>query len=55
MARNLEWRDLKTGTIAFGVLVALAAGILFFARVGVMRGDKSSIYVLTDDAAGIRP
>ena len=53
MARTLEWRDLKTGTIAFAVLTALVLFILIFARVGALHGDKSDIYVLTQDAEGV--
>ncbi|MEO8192427.1 MAG: MlaD family protein [Gemmatimonadales bacterium] len=53
MARNLEWRELKVGGIAFAVLISLAVSILLFARVGALHGDTSNIYVLTDDAPGV--
>ncbi|MEO5509816.1 MAG: MlaD family protein, partial [Longimicrobiales bacterium] len=53
MARSLDWRELKTGTIAFAVLSAIVIFILFFARVGALHGDKSTIYVLTQDAEGV--
>ena len=53
MARNLAWRDLKTGTVAFGVIVAGALGVLIFARVGALHGDKSNIYVLSQEADGV--
>lgn len=53
MARSLDWRELKTGTIAFAVLTGIVVFILFFARVGALRGDKSNIYVLTQDAEGV--
>src|SRR5215217_3211070 len=53
MARNLAWRDLKTGVVAFATIVALALGILLFARVGALHGDTTNIYVVTDDAPGV--
>ena len=53
MSRNLAWRDLKTGTIAFIAIVGLAMSILLFARVGALHGDTTNIYVLTDDAPGV--
>ncbi len=53
MARTLDWGELKTGTIAFAVVAAIAIFILFFARVGALHGDKSNIYVLTQDAEGV--
>jgi hypothetical protein len=53
MARNLEWRDLKIGVIAFTAIVGLALSILFFARVGALHGDTTDIYVVTDDAPGV--
>jgi phospholipid/cholesterol/gamma-HCH transport system substrate-binding protein len=53
MSRNLAWRDLKTGTIAFFAIVGLAMSILLFARVGALHGDTTNIYVVTDDAPGV--
>lgn len=53
MARNLAWRDLKTGMIAFAAIVGVALSILLFARVGALHGDTASIYVVTDDAPGV--
>lgn len=55
MARKLHWRELRTGLIAFGVLATIVIGILFFARVGQLHGDTSTLYVLTDDATGVLP
>lgn len=55
MARTLHWRDLSTGLIAFAVVAAVAIGTLFFARVGALRGDKGTLYVLTDDVKGVLP
>jgi phospholipid/cholesterol/gamma-HCH transport system substrate-binding protein len=53
MSRTLEWRELKTGTVALAVIIALVVSILLFARVGALHGDKSNIYVLTQDAEGV--
>ncbi len=53
MARKLQWGELKTGVIAFAVIVTLVVSILLFARVGALRGDKDTIYVLTQDATGV--
>ena len=53
MSRHLAWRDLKTGVIAFAVIVGLALSILLFARVGALHGDTTSLYVVTDDAPGV--
>ena len=53
MARNLAWRDLKTGVIGFVAIVGLALSILMFARVGALHGDTTDIYVVSDDAPGV--
>jgi ABC-type transporter Mla subunit MlaD len=53
MPRNLAWRDLKTGVVAFAAIVGLAISILLFARVGALHGDTANIYVVTDDAPGV--
>ena len=53
MARDLQWRDLKTGIIAFAAIVGGALSILLFAKVGALHGDTTDIYVVTDDAPGV--
>jgi hypothetical protein len=53
MARDLQWRDLKTGIIAFVAIVGGALSILLFAKVGALHGDTTDIYVVTDDAPGV--
>lgn len=53
MARPLEWRELKTGSVALAALVSVVFGVLIFARVGALRGDKTDIYVLTQEADGV--
>ncbi|HEY0243880.1 MAG TPA: MlaD family protein [Gemmatimonadaceae bacterium] len=53
MARDLNWRDLKTGIVAFIVVVGGALSILLFAKVGALHGDTDNIYVLADEAPGV--
>ena len=53
MSRNLQWRELKTGVLAFAAIVGGALSILLFARVGALHGDTTDIYVVTDDAPGV--
>ena len=55
MARSLEWRELKLGVLASVLVAAFAIGILFFARVGQMRGDLTTLYVYSNDAVGVLP
>jgi hypothetical protein len=55
MARSLEWRELRLGVIASAMVAALVIGILFFARVGQLRGDTNTLYVYSDDAVGVLP
>ncbi|HVF39655.1 MAG TPA: MlaD family protein [Gemmatimonadaceae bacterium] len=53
MPRDIRWSELKTGTIAFVVLVATVLSILLFARVGALRGETGTVYVVTDRATGV--
>ncbi|MDQ3082199.1 MAG: MlaD family protein [Gemmatimonadota bacterium] len=55
MARSLAWGELKLGLIATIAVAASVFGILFFARVGQLRGDTSTLYVYTDEATGVLP
>ncbi len=55
MARSLEWRELRLGVIASFLVAAFVIGILFFARVGQLRGDTGTLYVYSDDAVGVLP
>ena len=55
MARTLEWSELKTGLIGTATVAAFVIGILFFARVGQLRGDTGTLYVYADDADGVMP
>jgi len=55
MARHIEWSELRLGIFA-SIAVALSVfGILFFARVGQLRGEKKTLYVYSDDANGVLP
>jgi ABC-type transporter Mla subunit MlaD len=53
MPRTIHWRDLRTGAIALGVVVASALVILVFARVGGVRGKKVTLYVRAASATGV--
>ena len=53
MARDLKWRDLKTGIVAFVVIFGGALSVLLFAKVGALHGDIDNIYVLADEAPGV--
>lgn len=55
MARSLEWSELKSGVIGASIVAAAVIGILFFARVGQLRGDTTTFYVYSDDADGVLP
>jgi len=53
MERNYSWRELKIGLFSAAGIVALAVGVLVFARVGALHGKKSKIVILTDHAPGV--
>jgi hypothetical protein len=53
MPRTIHWKDLRTGAIALGVVVASALVILVFARVGGVRGKKVTLYVRAASATGV--
>ena len=53
MPRPLHWKDLRTGAIALGVVIASALVILVFARVGGVRGKKVTLYVRAASATGV--
>jgi phospholipid/cholesterol/gamma-HCH transport system substrate-binding protein len=55
MARSLEWSELKSGVVGAIVVASAVIGILFFARVGQLRGDTTTFYVYSDDADGVLP
>lgn len=53
MAPRISWRSLLPGLIASAVIVLIAIGVLVFAGVGAVRGEKIRLYVLADQARGI--
>ncbi|MEO5589538.1 MAG: MlaD family protein, partial [Gemmatimonadaceae bacterium] len=53
MARKTDWKDLRIGLTAFVGVVGVTLSILFFARVGALHGETTSIYVLTRSAPGV--
>src|SRR5439155_1108452 len=52
---RLHWRELTRGLIGVAVIVALALIVLVFARVGALHGKKVTLYVVTDEIAGMVP
>lgn len=55
MPREYTWSELKIGILSVAGIILLALGVLVFARVGALRGDKSKIVILTDHAPGVLP
>lgn len=53
MPARLTWRKLVPGLIAAAVIVVVTVGVLVFAGVGKVRGEKVRLYVLTNQAQGI--
>ena len=53
MPRHFHWSELTGGIIATALIVGLIVIIFLFARVGALHGKKVTLYVLTDDAAGV--
>ena len=53
MARRTRWTDLSIGLVALAALVAASFVILVWGRVGVLHGDKFTLFVLTDEARGV--
>ncbi len=54
MPRQVHWRELTGGIIAVAMIVAIAIVTLMFARVGGLHGKKVTLYVVTDEATGVR-
>ena len=54
MPRQVHWRELTGGIIAVGAILVLVLVTLKYARVGVIRGKKVTLYVVTDQATGVR-
>lgn len=54
MPRQLHWRELTAGIIAAAAIAVLTIVTLKFARVGGIHGKKITLYVVTDEATGVR-
>lgn len=55
MPRRVHWHNVIPGLIALAVVIALALGVIFFARVGALHGDTFTLYVTADAARGVIP
>lgn len=55
MARAQSWKDVKLGTASLAFVVAGAAAVLAFARVGALHGSTVRYYAVTPHARGILP
>lgn len=53
MPRELHWKELTPGLIGLGAVLAVGIAVLMFARVGGVRGKKSTIYVVAATATGV--
>jgi ABC-type transporter Mla subunit MlaD len=53
MAKSARWRDLQIGIAAVIALAVASLGVLLFARVGVIRGDKFRLFVRVSSARGL--
>ena len=53
MPRTIHWSDLRVGVISAMAVAGLLVLILFFARVGQLRGEKATIYIVGADVTGI--
>jgi hypothetical protein len=53
MPSRLSWSKLLPGLVALAVVVAIAIGVLLFAGIGQIRGDKVHLLVLSDQARGV--
>jgi len=54
MPRQIHWRELTGGIIAVAVIAVLTIITLVFARVGGLHGKKVTLYVLVEEATGVR-
>lgn len=53
MPTRLSWRTLFPGLIALAVIAVIAVGVLLFAGVGQVRGEKVRLYVVTNSARDV--
>jgi len=53
MAKQLYWKRLVPGLMAFALITATALSILIFGRVGALHGKTTRLYIATSAARGI--
>ena len=53
MPSRLTWSKLLPGLVALAAIVAIAIGVLLFAGIGQIRGEKVHLLVLSDQARGV--
>ena len=53
MARRTRWTQLLPGVLTLAGVLAVAASVLVFARVGSLRGDTVRLYAPTSQARGV--
>jgi len=53
MAPRLSWSNLFPGLIALATMIAIVVGVVLYAGVGKLRGEKMRLYVLTNQARGV--
>jgi hypothetical protein len=53
MPARTSWSNLFPGILALAAIALVAVGVLVFAGVGRVRGEKIRLYVLTDQARGV--
>ena len=53
MAPRISWSGLLPGILALTVVILITVGIVMFAGIGQIRGEKLRLHVLTDQARGV--
>lgn len=53
MPPRISWRNLLPGILAFAAVILIAVSVLVFAGVGKIRGEKVTLYILTNQARGV--
>ena len=53
MPQRLSWRKLLPGLLALGAVIVTAIGVLLFAGIGQIHGDKTHLFILSDQARGV--
>jgi phospholipid/cholesterol/gamma-HCH transport system substrate-binding protein len=53
MPRVENWSQLRTGLLALAGVIAAAAAVLLFARVGALHGDTTRLVMVTDAPTGV--